>query len=129
MAIYADSSAIVKLVIAESESQALEAYVAARSPLFSCQLLRVELVRAVRRQDERAVERARRLLDQVTLLELADDVLQHASLVDPVTVRSVDAIHLAAALMLGDDLEAVVTYDGRMAEAAQGLGLRVEQPA
>ncbi|MBK5250721.1 MAG: VapC toxin family PIN domain ribonuclease, partial [Actinomycetales bacterium] len=44
-------------------------------------------------------------------------------------LRSLDAVHLAAALSLGDDLEGIVTYDDRLAEAAQANGVPVASPS
>ena len=55
-------------------------------------------------------------------------VLEQAGRLDPAIVRSLDAIHLAAALMLGDDLEAFVTYYERLAEAARANGVAVVAP-
>jgi len=57
-----------------------------------------------------------------------DDLLERAAEIAPPTVRSLDAMHLAAALGLGSDLAAVVTYDARMSVAAQALGLPVIVP-
>ena len=65
----------------------------------------------------------------LSLIALDDALLDRASDLGPSDLRSLDAIHLAAALSLGDDLGAVVTYDDRMAAAATGLGLVVAQPA
>ena len=73
--------------------------------------------------DDRAV------LDAVTLLELTPAVFAQAGRLGPAIVRSVDAIHLAAASLLGDDLEGFVTYDDRMAEAARANGIAVVAPA
>jgi uncharacterized protein len=72
---------------------------------------------------------ARRQLDSIALIRLDDDVLARAAEIEPPTVRSLDAIHLACALGLGSDLAAVVTYDARMSSAAQALGLPVIAPA
>jgi len=60
---------------------------------------------------------------------LSDVVRGRAAELDPSTLRSLDAIHLATALEAGDELTAVVTYDARMSEAAEQLGLRVLAPA
>ena len=124
---YLDASALVKLVVPESQSAALAAYVERRSPLSSCALARVEVVRAVSPHGEEPVRTARELLDEIDLIQLDDELLDLAAeLQGP--LRSLAAIHLAAALELGDALEAVVTYDGQMTRAAEVLGLMVVAP-
>jgi uncharacterized protein len=127
-AVYLDSSALVKLVIREPESSALRRYLRRRPRRVSCTLARVEVVRAVRPQGEAALTRARRVLGRLNLLRLDDPLLDAAAQLDGPTLRSLDAIHLAAAQTLGTDLANVVTYDVRMIGAATGLGLRVASP-
>ena len=128
MTVYFDASALVKLVVPEPESAALAAWAGSRSPRASCTLARVEVVRAVRPHGSQAVRTARSLLDELDLTQLDDELLDLAGELEP-PLRSLDAIHLAAALELGDDLEAVVTYDARMAHGAEALGLPVVAPA
>ena len=65
----------------------------------------------------------------MTLVALTDELLDAAALLDPVSIRSLDAIHLATARSLGADVGVVVTYDDRMADAARGLGLEVASPS
>jgi uncharacterized protein len=126
--VYLDSSALVKLVIVEHESSALRRYLR-REPLrASCALARVEVLRAVRPHGAKATSRARQLLRRLDLIQMDDDLLEDAATLDESVLRSLDAIHLAAARMLGDELKAVVTYDERMAMAADLLGLVVEAP-
>lgn len=124
---YIDSSALVKTVLLERESGDLELWLRGRD-LAVCDLARVEVVRAVRLSDRRAVERAREVLATLTLIELGDSVYEQAADLGPARLRSLDAIHLAAARSLGFDLAGVVTYDRRMAEGAESLGLRVLAP-
>ncbi len=71
---------------------------------------------------------ARRQLARVDRIRLDDDLLERAAEIEPSTVRSLDAIHLATALGLGSDLAAVGTYDTRMSTAAKALGLPVIAP-
>ncbi len=125
---YLDASALVKLVVPEPQTQALTSYVNGRSPLVSCMLARVEVVRAVHAHGPLPVRTARALLDEMDLIELDDELLDLAGELEP-PLRSLDAIHLAAALELGDELEAVVTYDARMARAADALHLPVVAPS
>lgn len=127
LATYLDASALVKLVVAEDESAALRKALAAASARVSCSLVRVEVVRAVRHLGRRSVADARRILEGVDLLQLDDELLDLAAELDG-RLRSLDAIHVAAALELGDDLEALVTYDERMALAAKAHGLPVVSP-
>lgn len=124
---YLDASALVKLVIRERESVPLERWLG-EADLVSCTLARTEVVRAVAPEGASARARARRLIDRIELIQLDDELLDHAGELEP-PLRSLDAIHLAAALELGDELEAVVTYDARMSSAARELGLEVVAPS
>ena len=130
MAFYLDTAALVKLVVAEQETDALRGWLgeADRDPV-SCDLARTELMRAVRRAAPDRVVQARAVLDALTLLEVSTAVFEEAGRLDPAVVRSLDAIHLAAALSLGDDLEGLVTYDERLADAARANGVAVVAPA
>ena len=129
MADYLDTSAAAKLVVAEPESAALRHYVTRRGrTLFTSDLTRTELVRAVRRVDPTLAVAARDVLDAVTITTMSTDTFERAALLEPVTMRSLDALHLAAALALGDDLGAVITYDDRLAEAARAAGLHTVAP-
>lgn len=128
-AVYLDSSALVKLVVQEAESAALAGHLRERRSRASCALARVEVIRAVRSHGQPAINRARRLLERISLLRLDDVLLDHAAALDEATLRSLDAVHLAAARTLGDGLAEVITYDRRMADAAGRVGLPVLAPA
>ncbi|MEO8899033.1 MAG: type II toxin-antitoxin system VapC family toxin [Candidatus Dormibacter sp.] len=126
---YLDTSAFVKLVSSEPESAALRQALLQWSRRASSVLLRVELVRTIRRANQRAmVATALRQLRSVNLIRLDDAVLGRAAEIDPPELRSLDAIHLAVALSLGDELGAVVAYDERLVRAAQALGLQTASP-
>jgi predicted nucleic acid-binding protein len=125
---YLDSSALVKLVVDEGESSALRRALAGSTGRTSSNIARVEVVRAVRHKGADAIATARAVLEGVELIQLDDELLDLAGDLEG-PLRSLDAIHLAAALELEDELEAVVTYDARMARAAESLGLRVSAPA
>jgi len=127
-AAYLDSSAVVKLVIAEPESTALRQYLRRRRPLVSSALARTEVLRSLLPFGEMALARGRRVLRAMELIRLSDRVLEAAGTMLPPEVRSLDAIHLATAQQLGDDVGVVVTYDTRMAEAASKLGLNTRSP-
>jgi predicted nucleic acid-binding protein len=125
---YVDSSALVKTVVEDAESAALADWLRYWDRLAACDLVRVEVVRAVRGSDPAAVPRARQAIGTLTLIRLDDDLYETAADLDPPLLRSLDAIHLAAALTMGRDLAGVVTYDRRMAAGAEALGVRVESP-
>jgi predicted nucleic acid-binding protein len=129
--LYVDSSALVKLVQREPESSALRRFLRRRSEdtRVTSALARVEVVRAVGSGGPAAVAQARRLLARLNQITLDRQLLDDAAALAPATaLRSLDAIHLAAALAVGSDLRAVITYDQRMTDAATGLGLVVEAP-
>lgn len=126
---YLDTSALVKLVVREAESDALVSWLQSHPTVATSDLTRTELMRAVRRGAPDLVERVRDLLSRMTLLTPTPRVFDDAGRLDPIEVRTLDAIHVASALQLGDDLESVVTYDTRMADVVRRLGLPVTAPA
>lgn len=128
MAVYVDSSAIVKLAVREPESAALRRYLRRRRPLVSSALSRAEVLRALLPAGEAAVARGRSVLLRFDLVRLNDRVLNSAGLLSPTGLRTLDAIHLATAHQLGDEVRTLVTYDVRMAEAARQLDYRVVSP-
>lgn len=127
-ATYLDSSAIVKLAVREAESVALRRYLRRRRPLVSSALARTEVLRAMLPAGNDAVVAGRKVLTRVDLVRINNRVLDYAAELLPVAVRSLDAIHLATAEQLGEDLGTLVTYDDRMAEAAKQSGYRVVTP-
>jgi uncharacterized protein len=128
MAVYLDSSALVKFVVAETESEALRQFIRRKKDRVSSTLARVEVMRAVRMQSAPVVERARKVLARIRLLRIDDGLLDAAAAIHPGVLRSLDAIHLASAMALGEDLDCLVTYDRTMSEAASLLGLSVRSP-
>jgi predicted nucleic acid-binding protein len=128
--LYLDSSALLKLVIDEKESRALLRFLR-HEPVarVSCSLARTEVLRASRQHGAAALARARGLLQTLQLVQLGDALLDAAGMLDPVKMRSLDAIHLAAATLIAPELTALVTYDKRMAEGAALLGFPVVSPA
>ena len=125
---YLDSSAIVKLVVSEAESGGLRQWIQDTDVLTSCALVRTEVPRAARPHGPHALREALRLINGLEVIALDDRLLDEAALVDPLVIRSLDAIHLAAARSIGRDLEAFVTYDQRMLEGARLLGLPTATP-
>jgi uncharacterized protein len=129
--LYLDSSALVKLVQQEAQSTALRQYLRRHrgDGRVTSALARVEVVRAVSGGGARAIGHARRTLARVDQINLDRSLLDEAATLAPSTVlRSLDAIHLASARLLGSDLRAVVTYDERMVAVASDLRLPVEMP-
>jgi predicted nucleic acid-binding protein len=126
---YLDSSAIVKLALNEPESRALRQYLRRRAPHVSSALARVEVARALLPLGVPAIERGRAVLGRVTLVRITDRVLRTAGELRPTELRSLDAIHLATAEGLGDQVARIVTYDERLAAAAEAMGWTVATPA
>ena len=127
-ATYVDSSAIVKLAAREPESAALRKHLRRRRPLVSSALARTEVLRALLPGGDAAVAAGRQVLARLDLVRVNDRVLNEGGTLLPVELRSLDAIHLATAGLLGSDLGEVVTYDARMAAAADVMGYRVASP-
>lgn len=128
---YLDTSALVKLAVHEAESAALFAWAKGYGgdALVTSDIARTELMRALRRSAPDAAQRGRIVLESVTLIGLSPQILDAAGRLEPVTLRSLDAIHLSSALALGDDLESLVTYDERLADATRAYGIPVTAPA
>lgn len=125
---YLDTSAFLKLVRSEPESDALRRELSGRE-LISSALLITEGRRAARRYGELASRRARAGLTAVTLLPIDCPILEAAADLDSPELRSLDAIHLASALSIGEDLARFYCYDARLALAAQTLDIEVSRPA
>lgn len=128
--VYLDSSAIVKLVVTEPESEALRGYLAVRENRVSSALARVEVLRALRWSNGAAaptLRRAEQVLEGIALVTVDEPVLLRAARLQPDPLRGLDAIHLATALSL-DDLECLVTYDHRLQDATAMSGLEVAAP-
>ncbi|CAN5682893.1 hypothetical protein BH20ACT21_BH20ACT21_24890 [soil metagenome] len=124
---YLDTSAFVKLIQAESESDALQTWLFERR-YASSDLLRPEAIRVARRAGTDVLARCRHALGALTLVRIDAAVFESAAELDPAVLRTLDALHLAAARLLGDDLAGIVTYDRRMTEAGTRLGLEVTSP-
>ncbi len=126
--VYLDTSAFVKLVTPEPETRALVAHLRHWTHAVSSTLLRTEALRAAARNSAASVLDTRRALRDLAFIDLTRDLLDQAGGLVPSDLRSLDAIHLAAALSLGDDLDEMVTYDIRLATAATARGLPASSP-
>ena len=89
----------------------------------------MEVLRAVSRNAEGAVEKAFAVLDETDLLDVDESILRSAAMIGDPALRSLDAIHLASVRALAEDVEALVTYDDRLGRAAAELGFTVASPA
>src|SRR5207244_11261172 len=115
---YLDASAVVKLLVREAETAALRRRLTSWPRRASSALLRVELLRTVRRAGlPRLMQGARRQLASIDLIRLDDEVLERAAEIEPSTVRSLDAIHLAAARGRWPGVAPVLIYDARSSTA------------
>ena len=128
--VYLDSSALLKLVFEEHESEALAAFLD-KWPARVCSMLaRVELLRIVARvEDPLPLRDAQRVLRNMNLARIDDAVIMSAAMLEPRGLRSLDAIHLATARGLGHHLAGMVTYDHRLADAARHHDITVWSPA
>jgi predicted nucleic acid-binding protein len=129
--IYLDSAAVVKLVHAEPESQALRGWLDERAQTgwISSVLVEIESFRVLARYAPDAISRLPAVLDQIALIDLGPRIRSLAQAVKPAAVPSLDAIHLGTALHSRSGLTSFVTYDKRLLDAAQAAGLPVDSPA
>lgn len=127
---YLDASALVKLFIPESESEAMEAALRADWPSqIASEILSVEVSRVALKHSRAASSRAIKVLRSVALMPLTPQIRSDAARIRPPTLRTLDAIHLASALSARDQIGAIFTYDTRLADACRDAGLRVLAPA
>ena len=124
---FLDSSAIVKLVVEEAESEMLRQFLSG-STFVASEIARTEVLRAVARRDPNRLDLAREILRAAHSLAVTPEALDVAAHLLPPILRSLDAIHLASALTLGNELQAFVAYDERLLASASALGMPVAAP-
>jgi predicted nucleic acid-binding protein len=122
--LYLDSSALVKLVVAEPESEQVAGLIGDWAVAASSVVARVEVTLVARRRGGRVVAQAGRVLAAVDLVPLEEAVLDAAHGLDP-GLRALDAIHVGSAMSVGDDLGAMLTFDRRQRAAAVAGGIAV----
>ena len=129
--LYLDSSALIKLIVPEAEAAALRRILRLWPRRVTSAIATVEVTRVARRYsaEAAAARRAEQALAQVGLIAVSDEILMRAAELEPITLRSLDAIHLASALSVGRDLGAFVTYDTDLAAAARALRFDVLAPS
>ena len=125
-AFYLDSSALVKLAVEEAESRALHRFVADGAERVLSSVLGVaEVGRAARRVGRSADD----VIQRLTLLELTRAILDRSVTIEPPSLRTLDAVHLATALSVRGQVDAFVAYDERLVKGARGAGLEVVSPS
>lgn len=127
MSWYLDSSAILKLIFDEAESKALIKTLS-RAPVTSA-LARIEVIRVVQRNSPLNLGLARSELAKINFIPIGDAVIRIAeSFTEAPALRSLDAIHVASALLTQNVIKGLITYDANMALAARDFGLNVISP-
>jgi predicted nucleic acid-binding protein len=127
--IYLDASAIVKFVVEEPETPALRNALRARPQRVSSAIALVEVhLAAARRSPVPPPTRIQTILAGLTLIPVDQPTLERAAGLAGHGLRALDAIHLATAQSLGEDLDSFIAYDQRLLAAVRANGLRTEQP-
>lgn len=127
--LFLDSSAVTKLVVAEPESAALAERLAGQV-LVASALIVTEVSRAVRRAVGRSHDAVlAQVLGLIDLVLVDRGILTAAAELEPASLRTLDAVHVASALALGDRVTSLIGYDERLLEAARAAGLAVERPS
>jgi uncharacterized protein len=124
---YVDTSAIAKLAVAEDESDALAAALIDARARVTSRVGLVEFRRLCSRSDVSA-ERAASVVSTLVIVELDEQIERLAATLD-VRLRTLDAIHLASALSLGEEISAFVCYDAHLSDAARAAGLPAIAPS
>ncbi len=125
---YVDASALVKLILDEPDAAPMRRWYIESSRIATSHVGAIETRRAVARKVDDA-DRIDAIFSSVVVIGLDPGIGRVAATLAPPTLRTLDAIHLATALSLASELDAFVTYDDRLADAARSLGLPVVRPA
>ena len=129
MAFVIDSSALVKLIVSEQHSKSLRSWVdGCKQDLFISELARTEVSRAIARVDLNLNKQFNAIITRFGVIRVSTQVLTIAAVLSPTTLRTLDAIHLASCVILGDDLTGFVTYDNAQASAASVNSIEVITP-
>jgi hypothetical protein len=126
--IYVDTSAFIKLIKPEEGSTATAAYIGDREDLVSSKVLAVEARRGVLRAAPGRLPVVDLLLARLELIDVSDAVIESASRLPDPTLRSLDAIHLATALLIREDVEVLLSDDDRLIAAAASHGITTAHP-
>jgi len=133
--LYVDTSALLKLLVREAESAAIERELLTWSELATSVITEVELPRAVARARKERPDAVidgsvvlQGVLASAAIIPLSESAVAASCKVKPVHIGALDAIHIASALALDRQLAGVATYDKRMQDALVPLGVRVIAP-
>ncbi len=125
---YLDSSAIMKLILAEKESPALRSFL--KDPVTTSILSRIEVVRNIHRINPLADGIAQTYLRTINLFPISSTIISLAESITKITtLKTPDAIQVASALSVASDIEGIISYDRQLSINAEQLGLRVFAPA
>lgn len=127
--VFLDTSALGRVLLDEPDTSTIREALATFDQVTASRLLRVELRRVGLRRG--LLDRANSLLMNISLIPMDDEVLDVAETLTPPIVGTLDAIHLATAVRLADEgkLDALMTYDKRLADGAREHGLTVLSPS
>jgi uncharacterized protein len=125
---YLDTSAFLKLIVDEESSSAMRNWYTANDQVWSSQLLYTEASRAAQRL-QIELQLVQEALDTVTLILPSAATYASAGRLEPHGLRSLDALHLASAIEIGSDLDGIVVYDQRLADAARDTSIEVVSPS
>ncbi len=124
---FLDSSAIIKLIVEESESKSLRAYLPAS--LVASRLSRLEVLRNVKRIEEKKLDRARERMNGFSYIEINEHVLRNAEEIAlTLDIKTLDAIQAGSALFIKDIIQGVISYDKNLNGALTKLGIKVISP-
>ena len=124
---YLDSSAVVKLVFEEKESDSLRAFL--KQNLVSSDLTKIEVYRVCARLDKKSIEVANKVFECMSFFEINKKVIERTKkLVEIPYLKSLDSIHVSTALGIAELIDGFVTYDKQMIRAAKELELSVVSP-
>ncbi|MEI7697643.1 MAG: type II toxin-antitoxin system VapC family toxin [Actinomycetes bacterium] len=127
MSWYLDSSAILKLILAETESKALVNFLSEET--ITSTISRVEVIRTLNRMYPLSVIKGKEILSNFLLTPMNPAILSSAeNFPESITLRSLDAIQVATVIFLDKSVEGVVTYDKQMIKNAKELGIKVASP-
>jgi predicted nucleic acid-binding protein len=125
---YVDASALVKLALDEPDAAAMRNWYLENERVVCSRVGIIETHRAAGRRGHDPAH-LRAILESVEVVELGPASAARAESIGPRGLKTLDAIHLATALSIGAEIDAFVTYDDRLAEAARAVGLPVVRPA
>ncbi len=129
MVFVVDSSAIVKLIVHEPQSQRFSTWLKnCKHDLFVSEIAHAEVARAIARVDSSLHGQLNIVLERFGTIRVSSQILRIAGVLIPTSLRTLDAIHLASCLVLGDELKGLVTYDHAQADVARHNGITVITP-